>query len=299
MDQKLDDLVNGIDREARKFASFAEFQQAQEKGETEWQKPAVAAEENSSSSPSEKVAETVVSSEPSSVEPVSEPSAEEIQKQRTREALDKAWERDQKLPRPQAADVVVTDVEAPPYKVLEAQIVTTRMQLHTVKLGDVTQKDPDVLQYVNETTQVRENDPEWWRDVYMGGQAYANALGGCEAIVDGINVYQERIEKLQRAIQGMRGVLDEKLHGETSETRKRLNAKASGFRVARNKESAARMKVERVEKPKAGNGIKMADATAAAMPHLRGEKLLKFLEKNGITPDSATIEHVGKKWSVR
>lgn len=287
MDQKLEGLVNGVDREARKFASFDDYLAAQEK--PEWQKPADGAVENSAPTSSAKVDGTDASSKAPSVAPATE---------KPKDVRRQAMEQPNYIPNglksePLAHPVAPVVTEAPggdTWRVLEAQIVTTKYELHQVEW------DKDKLTYLSSPATVQEITPDWWKDIYLGGIEYARALESPEAIVNGMNVYQERIEKLNRAIQGMRGVLEEKLHGVSSERREKLLSKNAKFKENQTTKAATKMKAERKPAEVKGVGIKLADATAGAMKSMRGDKLIKFLTENGAC-DEATIAYVRKVWA--
>ena len=197
-----------------------------------------------------------------------------------------------------------------PGKILEAQIITTKYELHSVEMDTDRQGQPLRLAYLSDDVKVRTEDPEWHREVYLSGKAYAEAIRdngdskrAGDRVVDLMNVYQERIERCQVAIQAMRGVLEQVLHGETSERRTALNERASGWRKAKNQDAKERIKAERgPAKPKTGVGIKFATAFAEMLKMKPGPKTVEKLiaqcrENNAI--DDATIEHINKTWGAK
>lgn len=301
MDKKLEDLVDGVDRAARNYATFADFQKAQEeKGGTEWQKPVDGAVENSSSSSPEKVGETAESSPSPSVEAASEPVDAEKPTRKTREILNKVYNgTTERLAHPMAPNVTSTDEPAGKLPgryvfVPDPQETKTRMVIHK------SPWDGETLLHAQEETEIRTSDPEWLQQALLMGQEAARKVGSDpERIADEvINRYYERIEIFQKAIQGARGVLENALIGKSLETQNRVRAKASGQRSARNEQAASRMKKEREPKPKAGVGIKLADETAKLMPKMRGDKLIKFLKEEGLC-DDLTIKYVNEKWGAK
>lgn len=319
MDQKgLESLVNEVDLKARKFSSFDDFLKSQKDGNTEWSKPVEGAVDNSSSSQDKVVAETVESPKPTSAAPATSPIESEKTEAELAEERRKYLEfrqreiaegfKSESLAHPVAPNV--TSPEPSAGKVLEAQIVTTKYELHSVEWDKDLQGQPIRLAYLSDDVKVRTEDPEWHKEVYLGGQAYARAVRDIgdpkragDRIVDLMNVYQERIERCQVAIQGMRGELEQVLHGETSENRVRLNERAAGWRKAKNQDAKERIKAERAPaKPKGGIGIKFATAFAEMFKMKPGQKTVDKLiaqchENNAI--DEMTIEHINKTWGAK
>jgi len=301
MDQKLEALVNEVDQKARKYASFDDFLEAQDKEKPEWEKAtsAAAVVESSPSTTSAKEDATVESANPSNAEAVTPPTRKPQDVDPRRKAMESPSYIQSGLKSETLAHPVAPQVEGiegqDPWKKIEAQVINTRYELHQVEW------DKDKLTYLSAPATVQENDPEWWREIYLGGVEYARALETPEAIVTGMNTYQERIEKLNRAIQGMRGVLEEKLHGVSSERREKLLAKNSRFKANQNTAAATRMKTERktgetkAATPK-GNGIKLAKAMAEMSKNMRGDKLIAYLKEQNLC-DDVTVEYVQKAWA--
>lgn len=297
MDQKLSDLVNKVDREARQFASFDDYLSSKSE-DAKCEKAAENVVENSSPTTSEKAAGTVASSSNSSVAPVIVNNPQPDPRRGAMARSNYIADGHKTPPVHPIAEVVVPPTDLPPSQVLEAQIVETRYSIQSVEW------DKDRIAFASEETKARRigDDPDWWRDVYLGGQEYARALDTGERIVDALNMYQERIEKLQRAIQGMRSVLEDKLKDESAENRKRLSEKSANWRASRNQEAAQRMKAERkpspkVEKPKINTAaIKLADTMAGMNQKLRGESLLAALKGMNVDIDDSVVQHVARKW---
>lgn len=319
-----------MDRAARKYASFNEFLTAQKAGETgTWQKPASDVVENSSSDTNEKVGETVESTPSPSAEPASVDTANQERtladaiadfnaaeasktpEQKKEDARKLAMlnanyiangSKSEQLSHPTAPNVTAEgDPNAP------ATPESVRSVETTVSIQRVDWMDGEVLTYVHEEAKLRDENPDWWRDVYLGGRELGIALGDPEKIAAQIREYYVRQEKLTRAIQGLRGVLEEKLHGTTTETRARIINKTSiahktHLEKAAQKDAKADMKADKPVKIKTGIGIKLATSYAEMFKMKPGPKtvakLLAQCKENNVL-DDATIAHINTTWGAK
>jgi len=287
---RLENLVNEVERESRQFATFDDYLNSQNQ-ETECRKDASDAVENSSSRPSEKAAEMDESSKPSSAEPVTELTEEEKAAAHAEYLKNQAvyiekGAKTEPLAHPVAPNVTA---EEPPVKVAqEAPITTTRLEVHGVDWAGAHSS------YVSEVTEVDTSEPDWWKGVFFAGKKFALETADLSEVIKHYHTLEEAIKKIKRSQQGLRAGLEEKLHGATSEQRAKLKDLDKDYRQVTNQKSAARMKVERAEKPKVNPNFKLVDTMNEVMG-LDQDEILAQLEAKGKL-DAETKNYVSKKF---
>ena len=298
MDQKLSELVDKVEGEARKFATFDEYLESKEM-ETECQKPASDAGDNSSSVESAKVDAPVESSQPTSAETVTAPTKEEHPHLRlTPEYIANGHKVEPAHP---IAVVVVTEVPVVVDPPTEVPVVVNRIDISAVNWADgkTLRSLEDIAQAVKPG-----EEPESWRKIFLLTRDAGEKLT-LEEIVDRIHELEDGIQKFKQAQRGYRSALEDKLKIANSETRTKMVGELDkDYRARRNAKAAERMKSERGATapkanaaPKAGAGIKLADQYAQGLG-LRGDALCDFLQKAGKL-DEATAAHVRTKWGSK
>ena len=191
--------------------------------------------ENSSSSPSNPVAEVVVSPTPSNVAPVTQPTERELELQRTRETLTKVYSRpEEKLAHPVAPNV--TAPEPPPGIVPEAQVVETSTNCawwNGTRISTIIQSpcylSEDVVRtvdqngtrrFISAARHLRARQGSWRSQTTWGSH--------CR--------FDEHLSGANRAVAGCArpcAVSEDTIKGETSEHRARISERASSWRRVR------------------------------------------------------------------
>jgi len=239
MEQKdrLEELVNEVDREAQQFGSFDDFLATKSKDGDgdEWKRFAGDAEVSSSEKSSEKVAETDESPKTSSVEPASQPA----------KPKEETWWKEApytNLPAPPsdpAAHPVAPNVtaEAPPYQPPDSiPDYKTLLSVETVVWPGGAE-----TKHLSETQEVRA--PESLNNVYINGRNFAVTAATIDEVIKKFHDIDEAISKLRNHQQGIKAGLVEKLY--STKDRARIKELDKDWTVAQNQKVAERIKSER------------------------------------------------------
>lgn len=219
MDQKPDklrDLVNGVDSEARQFkGTFEEYQNLRAnggqipnphnipglesaQGSTEWQKPASDVVENSPSEPRKKAVDTDESSSPSSVEPASAPS-----ETNGTSFADEVLAVPGMVQDLEPTDPIKWDQKNPP-------MIQT---LYSVQTVGIPGSDP--IRQIVEHEQVRTKVPGSWKFRFIEGKTKGESFDVAGENLDEIKNYiltlDDIIEQLQMHKKGLISKVNEKL----------------------------------------------------------------------------------------
>lgn len=299
MDQKLSDLVNKVESEARAFATFDEYLESKE-AEPAWQKPADGAADESSSVLNVKVDVTVASSPAPNAETVTSPTSE----QHPHVKLTPEYIANGHKVEPAHPIAVVLDVPIPDQS---EHLEAAPLVMNTVVITDPIEWDGKPKRFLEDiATAIKPGEePDWYGKIFSMQRADGEKLTA-EEIVERIHELEEGIQKFKVAQRGLRSALEDKLKEENSAVRTKMIGKLDmDYRARRNAKAAERMKSERTPKakangaaPKAGaGGIKFADAMATGMG-LRGDALIDCVEKAGKL-DEATANHIRTKWGSK